>query len=36
MAYDSSGRHSAPSNSVTVALAIPDFNDPVLAEASDA
>jgi 2,4-dienoyl-CoA reductase-like NADH-dependent reductase (Old Yellow Enzyme family) len=36
MAYDSSGRHSAASNSVTVALAIPDFNDPVLAEASDA
>jgi len=30
MAYDSSGRHSPPSNSVTVALAIPDFSTPPL------
>ena len=36
MAYDSSGRHSPPSNSVTVALPMPDFSDPVPAEASDA
>jgi hypothetical protein len=30
MAYDSSGRHSPPSNSVTVALPMPDLSSPPL------
>jgi dimethylglycine catabolism A len=30
MAYDSSGRHSPPSNSITIALPMPDFSTPPL------
>jgi hypothetical protein len=36
MAYDSSGRHSAPSNSVTVEMPMPELGVPALAEVSDA
>ena len=34
MAYDSSGRHSPPSNSITVAMQIPDFSAPPTREPS--
>jgi 2,4-dienoyl-CoA reductase-like NADH-dependent reductase (Old Yellow Enzyme family) len=36
MAYDSSGRHSPPSNSVVVAMAMPDLSSPSPAEPSHA
>ena len=35
-AYDSSGRHSPPSNSVTIEIPVPDFHSPEPAEAEHA